>query len=335
LKRMQFWAYGHPYAGGDADVSRVSCPFYERIDWNTERNFALEVENLGFDSISLPDHLSVGAGGTTLENWTTVTNYLALTKRIRAGPFALSNGLRYPSIVARMISTLDIISGGRLNVGIGAGWKRDEYEQYGIPFPSYDVRVERLREGLIIMKKLWTEEKATFKGKYYSINEAILAPKPIQKPHPPLFIPGGGERILKVVAELGDGMNYQFTPDLYRERLALLDKFCLEVGRNYKEVKKSWQGHVVIAKDPRKVEEIGRRWYKIMKTQSRSDAWVKGISSYEDLKQNIIMGTPEECVEKVERYQEAGAEILITHFTDFPSMDGVRLFAKEVIPHFR
>jgi alkanesulfonate monooxygenase SsuD/methylene tetrahydromethanopterin reductase-like flavin-dependent oxidoreductase (luciferase family) len=127
-KRLEFGAVGHAFAGGVADLS-TNWPFYGRIDWEAERNFALEVEALGFGSIWLPDHLSVGPGGTTLESWTTVTTYLIITKRLRAGPFALSNNFRYPSMVAKMVSTLDLISGGRVNLAIGAGWDESEYSQ--------------------------------------------------------------------------------------------------------------------------------------------------------------------------------------------------------------
>jgi len=128
-----------------------------------------------------------------------------------------------------------MISNGRLEFGIGAGWKENEYLAYGFPFPKPAVRIAQLREAVTIIRKMWTEEKPSFKGKYYEIKEALCDPKPVQKPHPPIWIGGEGEKLtLRVVAELADGCNWYGTPEEFAHKLNVLKKHCAKVGRNSK-----------------------------------------------------------------------------------------------------
>jgi len=333
-ERLEFGFMGHPFAGSRADVRILNCPFYERIDWNTERNAILEAEKLGFGSVWLPDHLSMGEGGTTLENWTTITTFLNLTEKIRAGPLCLSNCFRQPSLVAKMAATLDIVSHGRVNVGFGAGWMPLEHEEYGIPFPNAKTRVEMLREALVVVKSLWEQDKVTFDGKYYKLKDAICSPKPIQKPHPPIWLGGGGKKIMQIAAELCDGYNWFFSPKEYGKKLEMLERLCSDLGRDYRQIRKSWLGHVLISEDRKWIEDTCEKWLRMVKSGPRVDPWVRDVTM-EQFRENVIMGTPEECVEKVEEFKKVGVDILITWFTDYPSMQGARLFAKEVIPEFK
>ena len=165
----------------------VFLPFYafkspqtfERV-----RNVVLECERLGYDSIWLDDHLMYGKT-PILECWTTLSALASLTAKIRLGTMVLCNSYRNPALLAKMAATLDVISNGRLELGIGAGVQKDEHEAYGIPFPKPSERIERMKEAVEIIKKLWTEENANYQGKYYTVNEAVCLPKPLQKPHPP------------------------------------------------------------------------------------------------------------------------------------------------------
>ena len=332
---MEFGIFAPTFAGGDADVRILNRPFYKAIDWPSERNAILEAERLGFDSYWVCDHLSVGEGGSIFENWTTVTSYLNITRRIRVGPMMLCNSFRYPSIVARMAATLDIISGGRLELGIGAGWFRLECEEYGITFPDAKTRVEALREGITIIRKLWQEKRVTFEGKYYRVKDATCYPRPIQEPYPPIVIGGGTKPMIRLAAELGDAYNWFFSPQDFREKLRILEQFCSEAGRNYKEIKKYWLGHVLIFKDGKRVENMFKSWYEMVKSaKTRYDPWVRD-SSYEDFKKNVIVGTPEDCIERVRQYQDIGVDCVICNFVDHPSLEGLRLFANEVMPHFK
>ena len=166
-------------------------------------------DRLGYHSLWVVDHM--WARGIPdmdhLEAWTLMTALAVSTERLRIGTLVLCNSYRNPALLAKMASTFDLVSNGRLEIGLGAGWMDEEYRGYGYPFPSIKVRIEQLDEGLVVMKKLFTESRATFEGKYYSLDDAANNPKPMQKPHPPILIGGAGEKLLlRVVAEHRPGI---------------------------------------------------------------------------------------------------------------------------------
>ena len=166
------------------------------FDYITIEKIALNAEKIGFDSIWSSDHLFLHDKAeeiNCMEAWTLLSALASKTNKLRLGTLVTCNSYRYPSILAKIASTVDSISNGRLEFGIGAGWKEIEYKAYGIPFPSVKERFDRLEEALQIIKLLWTEPKVTFTGRYYSIKDAFSAPKPVQNPHPPIFIGGTGE----------------------------------------------------------------------------------------------------------------------------------------------
>ena len=332
---MEFGIFAPPFAGGDYDVRILNRPFYKEVDWNAEKNAVLEAEKAGFRSYWVCDHLSVGDGGSVLENWSTVTTYLNITRNLRVGPLALCNSYRYPSIVAKMAATLDVISGGRLNLAMGAGWLVSEYDQYGVPFPSGKVRVDQLRESIMLIKKLWREQKVTFEGKYYHVKDAVCAPKPIQKPHPPIFIGGGTDSLIRLAAEMADGYNWFFSPENYREKLRKLEKVCSKIGRDHREIKKSWLGHICISKDRDQAEETYNRWFGTIKSaKTRLDPWTRD-STNEQFRANVVVGTPTDCIEKLKRYRDIGVDLVMCTFIDHPSTEGLRLFGSDVIPYFK
>jgi alkanesulfonate monooxygenase SsuD/methylene tetrahydromethanopterin reductase-like flavin-dependent oxidoreductase (luciferase family) len=168
---------------------------------------AKKCEELNFDSVWLVDHLlpydapRVPISATMLESWTTLSALSRETSSLKLGPLVTCNIFRRPQILAKMGATFDLISGGRLLFGIGACWFKTEFEQYGIPFPKISERINRLKETIQIIKSMWTQDKASFSGKYYSINEAICEPKPVQKPYPQFWIGAEGEKMLRVVAQ--------------------------------------------------------------------------------------------------------------------------------------
>ena len=185
------------------------------------RDAVLECERLGYDSVHLDDHLMYGAT-PVLECWTKLSAFAAVTTKIRLGTTVLCSSFRNPALLAKMASTLDVVSNGRLDLGIGAGVQEDEHKAYGFAFPKPAERIERLKETAIILKKMWTEEKATYAGNHYRIADAFCVPKPVQKPHPPLTIGGAGEKLtLKVQAELADRVDWGYLPTLedYRRKL--------------------------------------------------------------------------------------------------------------------
>jgi len=303
----------------------VFLPFYAFKAGETfdcVRNVVLECEQLGYDSVWLDDHLMFEKC-PILECWTTLSALSSVTSKIRLGTMVLCNGFRNPALLAKMAATLDVISNGRLEFGIGAGVQRDEHVAYGIPFPKPHVRVDRVKETLEIIKNMWTEEKASYKGKYYSVNEAVCEPKPVQKPHPPITIGGIGEKLMsKVAAQHADRYDWGYVPslELYKHKLDVLESHCKAVGRNFNEIEKScWLGgQIFIVPNQKELDE------KVLQLKPKSVA-------LEDFKKLNFVATPGDCVKEIRRYTRLGVTYFMLFFGDLPDMGGVRLFAETVV----
>ena len=285
------------------------------------RDFTLECERLGYHSVWVSDHLMFGRN-PVLECWTILSALSSLTERIRLGTMVLCNSFRSPAVLAKMAATLDVISNGRLELGIGAGVSEGEHLAYGIPFPKSSVRIEQMKEAIEIIKKLWMEEKADYNGKYYKIEKAICEPKPLQKPYPPIIIGGGGEKLtLRVTAEHANRYDWGFllSMEQYKHKLKVLERHCSAVGRDFREIEKScWPGgQVFIAPDQKELDEKIAKWKP------------KGVS-LEDFKARNLVGTPDECIEKIQTYVDLGVTCFMLMFGDLPSNRGMMLFAKEV-----
>jgi F420-dependent oxidoreductase-like protein len=262
-----------------------------------------------------------------LECWTTLAALSSLTTRIRLGTMVLCSSFRNPALLAKMAATLDVISGGRLEFGIGAGVQKEEHIAYGLPFPEAKIRIERMKEAVEIIKKMWTEEKTSYKGKYYEINEAICEPKPVQKPHPPITIGGGGEKLtLKVTAQYADRYDFGYLPslELYKHKLEVLENYCRAVGRNPQEIEKScWPGGQVLISHDQK--ELGE---KLLQRKPKRVT----IGDFEKLN---LVGTPDDCLKKLQPYADLGVTHFMLFFGDLPSLDGLRLFAASVMKKMR
>lgn len=180
----------------------VTTPTHETSDFDEVKNMAVEAEKLDYDSVWVSDHFYSfpTPGGDVWESLTTLSALAPVTTRIRLGVMALCNSYRSPSLLAKISSTIDLISKGRLDLGIGMGWYRNEYDAYGFQFPSAKIRAAQLSESARILRLMWTQDKADYYGQYYSVREAINSPKPIQKPHPLLWIAGQGQRLTLPVA---------------------------------------------------------------------------------------------------------------------------------------
>jgi F420-dependent oxidoreductase-like protein len=202
-------------------------------------------DEAGFDHVWDFDHLaSIGADGTerpVYEGWTLLAAIAASTQRVRLGCMVTGNTYRHPALLAKMAVTVDHLSQGRLEFGIGAAWAEAEHQMYGIE--GLDHRVGRLRESLEVMTSLWTKERTSFDGRYYHIEDAIANPKPIQKPHPPIWIGGGGDLMLQLVARYADVWNVSgaSTPGAAAELSQKLDEACAKIGRNPGQLRRSAQ----------------------------------------------------------------------------------------------
>jgi len=286
------------------------------------KNIVLESELLGYDSVWLDDHLMYN-NQSILEPWTTLSALSQITNRIRLGTMVTCNAHRNPALLAKTAATLDVLSNGRLEFGIGAGTQENEHKAYGFDFSKPNIRIERLNETLEIITRLWTQKKATYQGKYYSLKDAVCEPKPIQKPHPPITIGGSGENLtLKVTAKYADRFDWGFLPSIedYRRKLEVLEKNCKTVSRDFGEVEKScWpSGQILMAENQ---EELSQKISKFKPANM----------DIEEFKRSTLAGTPDECRERLQVYTDLGATYFMLFFADLPSSDGLRLFAKTVV----
>jgi F420-dependent oxidoreductase-like protein len=211
--------------------------------WQTAVDIAVKAEELGFDSLWVYDHfhnVPVPAHEAVFECWTTIAAISQRTTKIRLGQMVGCNSYRNPSVLAKITSTVDVISGGRLDWGIGAGWYENEYKGYGFEFAAPKVRIGMLKECVEIVRSMWTEAETTYDGKYYKLERANCDPKPLQQPHPPILIGGGGEQLtLRVVARVGDRSNFGGTPEQFTHKCEVLKGHCKDVGRDYDEIEKT------------------------------------------------------------------------------------------------
>lgn len=209
----------------------------------------------------------------------------AITDRVKIGQVVTCSSYRNPALLAKMLSTLDIISEGRIELGIGAGWHKEEYRQYGYDFPPAPIRIEQLDESITIIKSMWTEGRATFRGKHYSINGAICNPKPIQKPHPVVMVGGEGERyLLKIAAKHADRYNHPCgTIKTLKRKISILKEYCISIGRNHKDIEYSILATCLVRETEEELRDVIRR----RKTQ------LHGIQQVRAAEYTSLIGTPE------------------------------------------
>lgn len=214
------------------------------------------IEEHGFDWFSVMDHLiQIPVHGLPdepfMESWTLLSALAVVTTRIRLSTLVTSTSYRNPALLAKMVANLDLISKGRIALGIGAGWYEDEYKQYGFEFlPKPAERIYRLEEAVKLIKEMWTQERATYHGKYFCVENAILEPKPIQKPHPPILIGGAGEQLtLRAVARVGNMCNFIGSPDEVKKKFEVLNQHCVKERRDYAEIERTVLCNLLIAKD--------------------------------------------------------------------------------------
>ncbi|MEE8311118.1 MAG: LLM class F420-dependent oxidoreductase [Candidatus Binatia bacterium] len=283
-------------------------------------------EVLGYDSAWNYDHfvaVMMDPLDPTLEAWTTLAALATATSRIRIGTLVTGNTYRHPAVLAKMATTLDILSGGRLEFGIGAGWYEPEHKMYGIPFDTARRRCERLDEALQVIRLLWREQYASFSGEYYRLENAIHEPKPVQTPHPPIVVAGSGEkRLLPIVARHADHWTSFGSPAVYRKKIDVLARLCREAGRDVDAIEKSVLIPAAITDDPELV--------KLM---------VEGYAEYQNLspeeaREWMLLGSADEVCAQIEAYADAGVTHFILTVTPY-NPEIVEDFAREVMPAFR
>ena len=229
---------------------KIGCQLPQGIsDFQKLSEIALNCEKLGYDSVWTYDHLSPfwTKHGEGLEGWTLLAAIAQRTSTIKVGTLVTNVNLRKPALLAKMASTVDNLSGGRLILGLGTGDRlsRVELESHGYRFEGLNDRIGRLRETILILKSLWTEDLTSFNGRHYRLAAAASYPKPIQRPHPPIWVGGRHPRILEVAAELADGWNHWgVAPNRLPQMEQYLDTRCEQFGRRPESITKSWAGQL-------------------------------------------------------------------------------------------
>lgn len=304
-------------------------PIQAGVDFDHIREIVLTCEQLGYDSIWLNDHFFTSpyfyplppSSAPYYECWVTLSALATLTKKIRLGTLCTNVSFRNPALLAKMAACLDVISGGRLELGLGAGWFREEHTAYGIPFPTTSERAEKLEEAVEIIRRLWSEERVSFKGKHYTVEDAYCSPKPLQKPHPPICVGARGSRImLRLVAKCADHWNIQtpITPKQYQRKVQILEGYCREIGRVPKTIARSLWAGTIIGEDEKDFAKV------VAELKPPHPSYLE----------RRIAGTPEQCIETIRQYVTLGVTTFILYFT-INELRSLGTFARYVLPAFR
>lgn len=231
--------------------SRFGIKLSQRVSVDQMRAFWAVADDAGFDHCWVMDHFaSLGGddGGDIFDGWALLAAMAVATRRTRIGCMVTGNTYRHPGVLAKMAVTVDHLSGGRLEFGLGAGWAENEHTMFGLRFGTFGERFDRLTEALQVIRSLWTEPRTTFGGEHYQVKDAVAEPKPLQRPYPPIWIGGSGRRrTLRITAEYADAWNATGeTPEEMAELSTVLDRHCADVGRDPAEIRRTvqlvWKG---------------------------------------------------------------------------------------------
>jgi F420-dependent oxidoreductase-like protein len=271
----------------------------------------------GYETLVVPDHLTTipPSHETLFEAWSLVTGLAGETARVRVGQLVTANSYRNPALQAKLASTVDVISRGRLSFGIGAGWWEPDYVQFGYEFGTVAERLRRLGEAVQIIRSMWTEKETTFEGEYYQVRGAVNEPKGVQQPHIPLMIAGGGEKVtLRLVARYGDACNIMNSPQVAEQKFAVLERHCRDVGRDYGAINRTVTT-VAIIRDT--------------DAEARALVWPGSEFAFPgDLGSYGLIGTVDTVRRRIAAFEAAGVQELIVSFQDPTSVEQVAQFAE-------
>ncbi|SDC30282.1 probable F420-dependent oxidoreductase, Rv1855c family [Sanguibacter gelidistatuariae] len=302
--------------------------------WTTMNGLAQHADTgTVFDSVWVYDHFHTVPEPTTEathEAWSLMAAFAASTSRVKLGQMCTCMAYRNPAYLAKAATTVDIISGGRAQMGIGAGWYEEEWRAYGYGFPRAGERLDALDEGVQIMKQMWTQGSATFAGKHFQVDGALNYPLPLQDGGLPLWIAGGGEKkTLRIAAQHADFTNFDGAPEVFAHKSAILAKHCAEQGRDFADITRSANYNVVIGETEKDVADrlawIGEHYAKTVPA--------KAASTVEDLRSGPLVGTPEQIVETLTGLKALGMTYAITYFAEAAyDRSGIELFESQVAP---
>jgi probable F420-dependent oxidoreductase len=322
-----------------------SQPDGSPVTWERLAGVARRAEALGFDSVWISDHFFLSLaryGGSdqpfgSVEPMAALAGLAAITDRVRLGTLVLGAGFRHPAILAKAAVTVDLLSAGRLDLGVGAGWYEDEYRAFGYDFGTLGRRFEILEETVEVLSLLFGEkEPVTWEGAHFRLEEAYCRPRPVQEPRPPLWIGGkGGPRLARLIARRGDGWNtvWAWTPEDYADRIRVLEEACERHDRDPTTVRRSLGLYALVGEDDR---DLRTRWRALQR-------WTTGGgldgTSPEDWGKDKLVGTTQQVVDRLAAFARLGVEELIVSIGSLPFAvyddDAVEVFARSVIPAAR
>jgi F420-dependent oxidoreductase-like protein len=302
--------------------------------WRAMKDVALLADRGPFESIWVYDHFHTVPMPTeeaTHEAWSLMAALGAVTERVRLGQMCTCMGYRNPAYLAKVAATIDVVSGGRVEMGIGAGWYEHEWRAYGYGFPGAGDRLAQLDEGVQIMRQLWTTGTATLSGKHYQVDGAIGRPLPLQPGGIPLWIAGGGERkTLRIAARFAKYTNFAGEPEDFQHKSEILKAHCVDVGTDFAAITRSSNFNVVIGANEREVAD------KLASIRARITSLVPAENAEGTLNlvaNSPMTGTPDQLVDRLRERRDLGMGYAILYFPEAAyDHSGVELFAKEVIP---
>jgi F420-dependent oxidoreductase-like protein len=298
------------------------------VPYAVRRQYWCEAEQLGYDWASVGDHFIAnpvfGARDTDpwYEAWTALAALAEATSRIHIGVMVTSVGYRHPAVLAKMAATVDVISEGRLEFGIGAGYLEAEYRMYGLPFPPAGVRLEQLDEAIQVCKLLWTNERSDFAGKHYTLSGAVCEPKPVQRPYPPIWVGGMGEKkTLRIVAEHANGWNaFPLPIPQIQQKLDVLRGHCEAARRDYDAIRKQLGIRAIVRHDSTDVESELKHFAE------------QSHLPLERARQMAIAGTPDEVAGALQPYVDVGFDMFLLMERIPLDYETLQLFMREVVP---
>lgn len=302
--------------------------------WAVMRDLAAQADAGPWESLWVYDHFhTVPHPGeeATHEAWTLMAAFAASTERIRLGQMCTCMGYRNPAYLAKVAATTDIISGGRVEMGIGAGWYEHEWRAYGYGFPDAPARLRMLREGVEIMRQAWATGTATLDGEFYQVDGAIVRPLPLQDGGIPMWVAGGGEQVtLKIAARYARYTNFNGGPEVFARKSAVLRKHCASVGTDFDAIVRSAVFHTVVAETEaevqRRIDRIEARVAASMGEQRAAEY----VAPFRSPKPETLVGTPEQILERLAAYDGLG--YVINYFPEAAyDRSGIELYEREVL----
>ena len=322
-------------------------PNFPTLDPSAAVKLAKLADVLGYDSVWVADHLMLGKDQAILEGWTTLAAIAGATTQIKLGIIHQAHFFRHPAVAAKMIATLDQISGGRFIWFADTGTRANEHHAYGLNYPdTMEARMPDFLEGLDLILKLWQTSEAnplTFDGKYYHVKDAVCTPHPLTQPHPPIWFGEPHPLTLDAAARLGQGWNtVPVGVEALQKRLTALKAACQNVGRDFSELEISYETQILIAPTREAVREKLKAILALTPTGAETPrdadfkAFVSGESDvYPRYLTDGLVGTPDEIKTQLQTYLDMGVSHYMLWFMDAPETDGMQLFMEQVAPAFK